>query len=101
MEGSKIKGFPGYTVTSDGTVLRRGKEVKPYLNRTGGYEQVKLYKNGQRYTKQVSRLVAREPSGKDVDHKDNNKQNNNSSNLNPMSHADNVRKYYHEDKFNQ
>lgn len=99
MGENKIKGYPDYTITSTGHVFRKGKEVKPYVNRDGGYKQVKLYKDGVRETKQVSRLVAGEPVGKDVDHKDNNKMNNISKNLQPMNHGDNVRKYYHEDQF--
>jgi hypothetical protein len=90
MDEIKIKGFKDYTVTSNGKVFKRGKEIKAYLNRGGGYKQVKLWKNGHRVTKQVSRLVAGEPIGKDVDHKDFNKLNNNKSNLQVLTHRQNV-----------
>lgn len=92
MTGKKIKGFPNYTVTSTGKVFRSGKEVKPYDNGQG-YQQVKLYKNGKRYTKNVHRLVMGEPS-KDVDHKDGNKSNNTKSNLQSIPHRDNVKKLF-------
>lgn len=89
----KIKGFPEYKVTSDGKVFRRGREVKSYDN-GNGYRQVKLYKDGKRYTKNVHRLVAGEPAGKDVDHKDWNRSNNSSKNLQKMSHRDNIKKNF-------
>lgn len=90
--GKPIKGFPEYTVTSNGKVFRRGKEVKSYDNGQG-YRQVKLFKNGKRYTKNVHRLVLGEPL-KDVDHKDGNKANNNRKNLQQLSHKDNVKKAF-------
>lgn len=95
VKGKPIKGFPEYTVTSNGKVFRRGKEVKSYDNGCGspGYRQVKLFKNGKRYTKNVHRLVLGEPS-KDVDHKDGNKANNNRKNLQQLSHKDNVKKAF-------
>lgn len=96
MKEIKVKGFKDYTVTSNGKVFRRGKEVKAYINRKGGYKQVKLWKDGHRVTKQVSRLVAGEPSGKDVDHKDFNKLNNNSNNLQVVSHRDNILRNFHD-----
>lgn len=89
----KIKGFPNYTVTSTGKVFRNGNEVKPYDNGQG-YKQVKLYKDGVRHTKNIHRLVMGEPEGKDVDHIDNNKGDNNISNLQDLSHKDNVRKIF-------
>lgn len=91
-KSKKIKGFPEYTITSNGKVFRRGKEIKSYDNGQG-YRQVKLYKNGTRYTKNVHRLVLGEPS-KDVDHKDGNKANNNIKNLQQLSHKDNVKKAF-------
>lgn len=88
----KVKGFPGYAVTSDGKVFREGKEVKSYDNGQG-YRQVKLYRNGQRFTKNVHRLVAGEPN-LDVDHKDGNKSNNKSKNLQSLPHKENVKKAF-------
>jgi len=87
-----VKGFPGYAVTSDGKVFREGKEVKSYDNGQG-YRQVKLYRNGKRFTKNVHRLVAGEPD-KDVDHKDGNKANNTANNLQSIPHQENVKKAF-------
>lgn len=84
-----VKGFPDYTITKDGKIMRDGKEVKPYDNGQG-YKQVKLWKNGKRYTKQVHRLLKGEPNC-DVHHKDGNKGNNSKSNLQPISHRDNIK----------
>lgn len=69
----KVKGFPEYTVTDDGKVFKRGKEVKSYDNGQG-YRQVKLYKDGERHTKNVHCLVKGEPK-LDVDHIDDNSSN--------------------------
>jgi len=88
----KVKGFPGYAVTSDGKVFREGKEVQSYDNGQG-YRQVKLYRNGQRFTKNVHRLVAGEPN-QDVDHKDGNKSNNSIKNLQSLPHKENVKKAF-------
>lgn len=88
----KVKGFPQYTVTSDGRVFRSGKEVKSYDNGQG-YRQVKLWKNGKRHTKQVHRLVMGEPNS-DVDHKDGNKSNNTVKNLQSISHQENVKRIF-------
>lgn len=93
MNEKSIKGFPEYKVTKDGKIFHFNKEIKPYDNGKG-YMQVKLYKDGKRTTKQVHRLVVGEPNGKDVDHIDNNKANNKSSNLQKLSHKDNIDKIY-------
>jgi len=89
----KIKGFPNYTVTAKGQVFRDGKELKPYDNGKG-YKQVKLWKNGKRYTKNIHRLVLGEPVGKDVDHRDGNKSNNDKRNLQQLSHQENIKKLF-------
>lgn len=89
----KVKGFPQYSVTSDGKVFRGNKELTPYDNGQG-YKQVKLYKNGVRYTKNVHRLVAGEPNKGEIDHIDENKSNNDISNLQVISHKDNVKKAF-------
>lgn len=88
-----IKGFPEYSVTSDGKVFHGDKEVKSYDNGQG-YRQVKLYKDGQRYTKNVHRLMIGEPKTGDVDHKDGNPSNNTIDNLQNISHQENVKKVF-------
>lgn len=89
----KISGFPGYEIDKSGRVFRNGREVQSY-DKGRGYKQVKLYRNGQRYTKSIHRLMMSEPEGLDVDHKDNNKSNNHWTNLQVISHRDNVRRRF-------
>lgn len=88
-----IKGFPNYKIDS-GKVINTdtGREVKSYDNGQG-YKQVKLWKNGKRYTKNVHRLIKGEPDC-DVHHEDGNKGNNTSNNLKPISHRENIRKIF-------
>lgn len=93
MSDKQVKGYPDYTVTDTGKVFRRGKEIKSYDN-GHGYRQVKLWKDGKRVTKQVSRLVAGEPAGKDVDHINFNKSDNSAANLQSISHQDNVKRNF-------
>ena len=93
-----IKGFEGlYAVTSCGKVwsYRRKMFLKPYYNHKG-YLLVDLRKGGIRKQTTIHRLVAEayipNPDGLDtVNHIDENKENNSSSNLTWMSNADNVR----------
>lgn len=92
-----IEGFPGYTISDDGKIYRNGRQLHPYSNGSGskgGYMQIKLWKNGKRYTKQVHRLVMGDDAKGDVDHIDGNPHNNNLNNLQVLSHRDNVRKAF-------
>ena len=52
-----ISGFPGYYVSTDGKVFKGGKEVNPCYNGRG-YNKVILYKDGQRKSRAVHRLIA-------------------------------------------
>ena len=93
-----IEGFPDYQITSHGRVfsLKYGKmkELKQRKDRNG-YMQVVLCKNGKKYGKSVHRLVAQafipNPDSKtDTNHVDENKSNNCVSNLEWMSHKENL-----------
>ena len=93
-----IEGFPDYLITSHGRVfsLKHGKmrELKQRIDRDG-YMQVGLRKNGKFYSKTVHRLVAQafipKPDNKpEVNHIDEDKTNNHVSNLEWMSHKENL-----------
>ena len=93
-----IEGFPDYLITSQGRVfsLKYGKlkELKPRINRDG-YLDVPLYKNGKQYRKFIHQLVAQafisNPYNKpEVNHIDEDKTNNHVSNLEWMTHMENL-----------
>ena len=97
-----IEGFSDYLITSQGRVLSlkdnhgndRIKELKP-CKIPNGYMQVTLYKNGKRYAKYVHRLVATafipNPEDKpEINHIDEDKSNNCVTNLEWMTHKENL-----------
>lgn len=85
-----------YLVSDDGTIFsKRGKPLKPSINHKG-YEMVNLLVNGRRIGIAVHTLVARAfcegyTEGYTVNHKDGNKLNNCSSNLEWITSYDNTR----------
>ena len=95
-----IIGFDKYQVSSWGRVksykrCKSGKILKNTINNRG-YSLVPLYKNGKKYLKSVHRLVLENfnpienMSQLEVNHKDENKQNNNLDNLEWITHKQNV-----------
>lgn len=88
VEYKDIEGYPGYKIGSDGTILSN-KRGKGYINSfisASGYKQVVLYKDNQRKNFQLHRLLAEAfiPNPNNlpwVNHKDENKLNNDLSNL--------------------
>lgn len=92
-----IKGYEGlYAVTEDGRIwsYRSKKFLKPGKH-SGGYLKVALCKNGQKLSHYVHRLVAAaylpNPNNyTDVNHRDENKQNNDVSNLEWCDHSYNM-----------
>ena len=92
-----IKGYEGlYQVSNLGRVKRitTGRVLKP-LKHANGYLMVKLSKNSIVYTKTVHRLVAEafipNPEHKsEINHIDENKTNNNVSNLEWMTRTENI-----------
>lgn len=108
-----IKEFKGlYQVSTLGRVRSVDRDVntlrgvRHYKERvlsaaigTNGYYGVVLRRDGQSFSKMVHRLVAETfigvPDNVEVDHIDYNKLNNQVSNLQILSHVDNVRRSYH------
>ncbi len=90
-----------YRIDPDGRVwnFRNGKYVRPSL-RGSGYEAVRL-KMDKWKNYYVHRLVAAMylgpcPDGMEVNHKDRDKKNNHYSNLEYVTHSDNLKKMYSE-----
>lgn len=92
-----IKEFEGlYQITDDGRVysIRKDKYLKPRKDKDG-YLLVNLYKDKKQYTRKVHRLVAEafidNPEGKsDVNHIDCQRDNNSVSNLEWVTHRENI-----------
>lgn len=89
--------YEGYLVNADGDVISmKHKEpilLSPFLRH--GYERVTLWENGKKFNMSVHRLVATafidNPNGYDeVNHKDEDKTNNNVNNLEWCSHKYNM-----------
>ena len=81
--------FSNYEVSDEGNVRNKktGQILKPYINNQG-HKQISLYENGVKHIRKISRLVAelfcedwRE--GLDVIHRDGDRGNIHSSNLQP------------------
>lgn len=86
MTKKPIKNFPGYWITSDGQVWSDKTQKFLKLHESHGYLQVDLSLNGQGYHFRVHRLVAEafipNPNNlPEVNHKDENRFNNNVNNL--------------------
>lgn len=82
-----INEFPKYSVSDDGRVKnnKSGKVLTPHPD-SNGYLSVSLCRDGKHFTRRVHRLVAEafipNPLNlHDINHKDGNKNNNSSSNL--------------------
>lgn len=100
-----IYGFPSYSVSSDGVVWssHTGRPVRQFLTessettkRGAGYHRVELWKSGKAKKFFVHRLVAEafipndDPDKNSVNHIDGNKSNNSESNLEWVTHRQNV-----------
>jgi hypothetical protein len=94
-----VKEFPNYEVSTDGHIRRvkDGFVIKNCFD--GDYYYVSLHKGKESKRRFIHRIVAKtfieNPTGlKLVDHIDNNKKNNNLSNLRWASHKNNTTAYY-------
>lgn len=91
--------YDGYQVSPEGLVLgRRGQPLSQHDNGRG-YLIVRLLINGKQTSKGVHRLVAEaflvnEGNLSDVNHKDCNRYNNNVSNLEWITHGENIKYSY-------
>jgi hypothetical protein len=101
-----ITGFPGYSISTDGTIIsnRKGNNIALKPTTTNGYKKVTLSKDGKRYHFQLHRLVAQtflnEPQKNFtiVNHKDGNKLNCALSNLEWTCRKGNAQHYEREIK---
>lgn len=89
-----IPNFENYLISEEGVVISKRGSSHPYLKK--GYLRIRLNKEAKRYDFGVHKLVALtylgEPKGDfEVNHIDEDKTNNHVSNLEWISHADNVR----------
>ena len=92
----EIQNYPNYLIYKDGRVYSKKTNIflKPILNK-GGYYMVNLWKDGKRKYCYIHRLIALHylslVDGKDmVDHIDQNKNNNDISNLRWVNHSENM-----------
>lgn len=88
--------FPNYQISNFGNVYSKNKNsLLTPCDDSRGYLMVHLWKNNQQYAKKIHRLVAETflenpKSLQDVNHKDENKHNNNVSNLEWVTRKDNI-----------
>ena len=98
--------FPAYAASTPGRIRRAqpgignrsrvGRVLTPTLNRRTGYYSVSLNRDRKQYRRDVHRLVAAAflgpcPPGSEVNHRDGDKTNNRSANLEYVTRAHNIR----------
>ena len=89
-----VPGFPGYKVSSSGTVYGPdGNKLSPRKD-SDGYERVDLRLDGKRFTRFVHTLVegAFGGSAKEVDHKNGDRTDNSADNLETVSRKENMKR---------
>ncbi len=93
----RVKSLERYVNNHTGVQRVKSKIIKPFI--CNGYYKIRLYKDGHRKNFFVHRLVANEFLGLgdyskeyQVDHKDNNRLNNDITNLQIIPQAENVKK---------
>lgn len=89
-----VPGFPGYKVTSTGEVYGPdGNKLSPRKD-SDGYERVDLRLEGKRFTRFVHTIVESAFGGhaKEVDHKNGDRTDNSVSNLESVSHDENMKR---------
>lgn len=93
----RATGFDGYLVNANGDVISIKNKEPKLLNQweRHGYKRVSLWENGEKFNVSVHRLVATafldNPNGyEEINHKDENKSNNNVNNLEWCTHTYNI-----------
>ena len=92
-----IEGFEDYKISTEG-VVKRGDLIIKYYDNGLGYQVVRLRNNKRRFRFYVHRLVlstfcpTKSTERLEVNHIDHNKKNNFLSNLEWVTHKDNLRK---------
>lgn len=89
---------PVYYADEDGNIYRENRMLSPYDNGLG-YKQIKLRLNGKRYNRYVHRLVWEAfngpiPENFEINHIDHDKSNNKLSNLELVTHSENMHKSF-------
>ena len=87
-----------YSVDEDGNVFRNNEKMSP-VNNGIGYLQIKLRKNKKRFNRYIHRIVWETfngliPKGFEINHIDHDKSNNSLSNLELVSHRENLKKAF-------
>ncbi len=90
-----IEGFEKYQVSNYGRILNKYKRIGKPKKLNHGHLIIALRKNGKYHNFLVHRLVAHNfigpcPMGKEINHKDFNKTNNQVSNLEYLTHSENA-----------
>ena len=94
-----IKGYDEvYYADENGNIYRENHKMSPYDNGIG-YLQVKLRKNKIRYNRYVHRIVwetfrGKIPQDYEINHIDHDKTNNKLSNLELVTHSENIHKSF-------
>ncbi len=97
---SKIDGFYNYSVSNDGLIRNdKRNQVKAQRVNKDGYSVTDIYRDGERFTYRVHRIVANEfldnPENKEeVNHIDGDKTNNNVDNLEWVTKSENMKHAY-------
>jgi len=96
MEWRAVKGFPNYVVSDTGEIknVNTGKNIAICYSHNG-YHRVTLWRDGEQYSLRLCRIVAAAFcdgyfDGAEVNHKDENIENDCASNLEWVSHIDNM-----------
>lgn len=55
---AEVEDFQGYYVSDAGSAMHNGVPLTPHIYNKYGHSQIRMYKNGRQYTKDLHRLVA-------------------------------------------
>lgn len=94
-----IQGYdPVYFADKEGNIYRENKRLSP-VNNGIGYFQIKLRSSGKRLNRYIHRLVWETfvgpiPEGYEINHIDHDKANNALSNLEVVTHSENLQKTF-------